>query len=115
MEYPQDLINKAYKLARPHGIGSTLSRIEVIERLTHAGIPADLAEQAANDVLLDRKAEDHRNATRLLTWGVIITCLGGCVLATGFVFDLPFIIIPAAFFVGLILVAAGLWRRHQSR
>ena len=115
MDYPQDLVNRAYQLARPHGAGSVLSRIELIELITRAGIPEDLARRAADDTLLDRKAEALKKATHLLRYGLVLLFIGTCVLAAGFVFRLPFIIIPAVFFLGMIFTAAGLWRWNKLR
>jgi hypothetical protein len=79
--YNSDLVNKAYLIAHKAGSGGRLSRIELAERLTREGIPADLADQAAMDILQEVVKRRRREGKRQLLSGLFIFTFGVIAMA----------------------------------
>jgi hypothetical protein len=114
-DHPQDLINRAYQLAHRFGSKGELSRIELTERIAREGIPADLAQRAADDVILDAIAAKQKKGSDLMNYGLLVLALGIALTITSYLVIKIMIVIPIGFiFFGIVVSLAG-YSRSKSK
>lgn len=114
MDYPQDLINRAYLLAHRLGSPGERSRVELVERISREDIPLDLAERAADDVLQDVIAGKQKAGRTLMSYGLMIFALGLVLMIASYLLVKILIFIPIGFiFVGIAVSWAGYSRSKR--
>jgi len=91
---------------------TSLSRIEMEEKLVMQGYPDDMVAQAVGDVLLERgKAVKKKNQNRVY-YGMLLMGLGLMVGVGSYVFFDFFFILPMGFMgVGLVYLLVGLFSK----
>ena len=113
--YNSDLVNRAYLIAQKAGLGGRLSRIELAERLTRDGIPADLADQAAMDILQDVVERRKKEGKRQLLSGLFIFAFGVIAMTiSAMVLDYSVVIPSGIISFGVVLMIVGLSRSRRN-
>ena len=115
MDYTQDTVNRAYQLAQQFGSEGELSLIELAERVVREGMPHDLADQAANDVIHDLIATKQRAGRNLMMYGLIVLAIGVALMLASYFVIKVMVVIPVGFiFFGIVVSLAG-YSRSKSR
>lgn len=115
MDHPQDLINRAYQLASRYGAEGKLSRMELLERVIRDGIPDDLAQRAADDVIIDAVAARQKAGRNLMNYGLLILAIGIALMIASYLVIKIMIVIPVGFiFSGSAMALAGFSRSKRK-
>lgn len=115
MEHPQDLINRAYQLAWKSGSKGQLSKIELAEVLVREGMPNELADQAANDTILEVITNRKKEGRQRMTYGLAVFGLGAVLMIASFLILKVAIVIPVGImFFGGALAAFGFYRSQND-
>lgn len=115
MEHPQDLINRAYQLAWKSGSQGKLSKIELAEVLVREGMPNDLADQAANDTILEVIKNRKKEGRQRMMYGLYVFGLGAAfTLASLLILKTGIVIAVGAMFVGGVFALFGFLRSQND-
>jgi len=105
----QDLLNKVYMEAMKLK-NTSLSEIELKERLVNMGFPAEISGNAAKDILVERKKEAVAKGKKRITIGLGFIVLGLLIIVGSAVFLDTIVVLPIGIiFMGGIFVIFGLF------
>ena len=109
----QDLINKVYMEAMKLK-DSSLSEIELREKLVQMGYPEDLAEYAAKDIQIERNSEKASKSKQRIYLGIALIILGALIMIGSILFTDGWLVFPQGIiFFGILYIIWGFVTKNR--
>lgn len=111
----QDLINKVYLEARKLQ-DSSLSEIEITEKLISMGFPAEISATASKDIQIERTLVQIKKGRERIQIGVVVTTMGILAAIGSHLYLESRVIVPMGIILtGIALLFSGLIGVRSNR